>query len=174
MWKRAVAFTDEILLIANSLPKEEQYSLGEQIRRASLSIPTNIAEGSGRMSKKEFYHFLNITRGSIYEVANLLIICHRRGYIDDDKKERNLKEIEEISRMISSLMQRLKSMEQGARSMEYSTLTLRSVFRAPCLLFASRFMLLAPSSSSSLHAPRSLLHAPRSKLHAPRSKLHAP
>ena len=107
IWKRSVVFADEVSLITNSLPQREQYSLGEQLRRASLSIPTNIAEGTGRMGKKEFYHFLNIARGSVYEVANLLMICARRGYINEEGKVKELKESEEISRMISSFMQKL-------------------------------------------------------------------
>ena len=81
VWKKAIDFNDEVLSLADSIGRKDQYSLGEQIRRASISITNNIAEGMGRSSKKEKAYFYNMARGSVYEVVNLLEICGRRGIL---------------------------------------------------------------------------------------------
>ena len=104
VWKKAIDFNDEVLSLADSIGKKDQYSLGEQIRRASISITNNIAEGGGRSSKKEKAYFYNMARGSVYEVVNLLEICGRKGYLDKDKHAKLYKEAEEISKMLSGLI----------------------------------------------------------------------
>ena len=107
VWKKAIEFNDEILSLADSIGKKDQYSLGEQIRRASISITNNIAEGGGRSSKKEKAYFYNLAKGSVYEVVNLLEICERREHIDKDKHLRLYGEAEELAKMLSGLINSL-------------------------------------------------------------------
>jgi len=93
----------EVYAIVKLLPKEELYALSDQMRRAVVSIPSNISEGLGRNSDKEFIQFLSVSRGSLWELETQLEVCERLNYIDNSKtsKARNL--ITEISKMINSL-----------------------------------------------------------------------
>ena len=93
----------EIYALVKLLPKEELYALSDQMRRAVVSIPSNISEGLGRNSDKEFIQFLSVSRGSLWELETQLEVCERLNYIDNSKtsKARNL--ITEISKMINSL-----------------------------------------------------------------------
>jgi four helix bundle protein len=80
-WQKAIDFCDKVLAYAEKLPQQYQFSLGEQLRRAAISIPTNIAEGSGRDNPKESRYFYGISKGSVYEVVSLLVICGKRGVL---------------------------------------------------------------------------------------------
>jgi len=84
IWQLSHSFTLEVYKITSGFPKEEIYGLTSQIRRASSSIPTNISEGCGRNSDKEFNQFLNIALGSANETEYLLILSKDLQYIDND------------------------------------------------------------------------------------------
>ena len=88
-------------------PKEERFRLCDQLGRAVVSIPSNIAEGNGRESKTEYARFLGIARGSLYETETQLEIAKRLGYIDDLSEPQSL--IAEIRRMLISIMSKLRS-----------------------------------------------------------------
>lgn len=92
--------------IADSLPQKYQYSFGDQLRRAGLSCPNNIAEASGRRSERESKNFFNISKGSVYECINILVILSKRNLIDWEKfnKEKIYSLAEEICKMLSGLM----------------------------------------------------------------------
>jgi four helix bundle protein len=79
-WKKGIDFTIRIYAATEEFPKHEVFGLTSQLRRASVSIPNNIAEGAGRNTSKEFLHFLFISRGSLAEVDTLLIIARRLKY----------------------------------------------------------------------------------------------
>lgn len=83
VWNHGIDFVEAIYRLTSSFPKEEQYGLVSQMRRASVSIPSNIAEGQGRRNPKEFIQFLYIAKGSLAEVETQQIICKRLKYIDD-------------------------------------------------------------------------------------------
>lgn len=85
------------------LPKEERFGLTSQIRRASVSIPANIAEGAGRFSKKEFAYFLSNSQGSASELETELEIAYRLGYLNRDTFSELLAQIERIGRLITGL-----------------------------------------------------------------------
>ena len=78
-WQKAIDFCDKIIAFADGLPQRYQFSLGEQLRRAALSVPTNLAEGSGRDNPKESRYFYEIAKGSVYEVVSLLVVCGKRN-----------------------------------------------------------------------------------------------
>ena len=99
--------TDLVYEIASKLPQSEKYALGDQIRRAVVSIPSNIAEGFGRDSHRDFAHFLSIARGSLYEVDTQLEIALRRGYIKKSDTITSL--MNDVSKMLSVLSRRLRS-----------------------------------------------------------------
>ena len=84
-------------------PSEERYGMSDQLRRASVSITSNIAEGRGRLYHKEFFQFLSISRGSLYEIETQLEICERLNYIDKTKTEKAKSLIVEISKMLNAL-----------------------------------------------------------------------
>jgi four helix bundle protein len=106
VWKKAVEFTDNMISIADSLPQKYQFSFGEQLRRASLSVPSCIAEGNGRNSKKEANYMYNVAKGSLYECINILVILNKRNLVDWNQFNRkliyNLAEV--IAKMLSGLM----------------------------------------------------------------------
>lgn len=103
IWQKSRELTKEIYVITQNFPKEEKYDLVSQIRRSAISIPSNIAEGSGRESKKEFVRFLNIAISSAFELETQIIISNDLGYILDQVYELLIKEINEIQKMIFGL-----------------------------------------------------------------------
>ena len=106
VWQRAM---DLVVLVYKKLedfPKNEMYALSDQIRRCGVSIPSNIAEGTGRNSKKEFVQFLHIALGSLYELQTQLEISERIGYIAND--EILLDKIFEIEKMLNALISSIK------------------------------------------------------------------
>lgn len=103
-WKKAIEFANAMFDIADGLPQQYQFSLGEQLRRAALSIPTNIAEGSGRNSPKEAFHFYNISKGSVYECVSLLVMIGKRGRLSREAYRVYAAQADEIAAMISGLM----------------------------------------------------------------------
>ncbi|MFH1335588.1 MAG: four helix bundle protein [Candidatus Zixiibacteriota bacterium] len=104
VWQKSVNLIAELDSLLNDLPRKEQYSLGEQLRRASLSISCNIAEGSGRKSKKEAGYFYNVAKGSVYETVSLMEVIKNKGYINITEHKRIYDTCEEITRMLSGLM----------------------------------------------------------------------
>jgi four helix bundle protein len=103
VWRRSVAFADEMFSIADGLPSQYQFSLGEQLRRAALSIPTNIAEGSGRDGEKERKYFYRIAKGSVYEVISLLVMIGKRSGISRETYRRHYSEADEIAAILTTL-----------------------------------------------------------------------
>jgi four helix bundle protein len=107
VWQRAMDFVTEIYRVTNQFPRSEQFGLTSQIRRAALSIPLNIAEGSGAHSNSEFQRFLNYALRSSYEVMSALEIALKLGYMTADKKPHLLNEVDEIAAMIVGLSRKL-------------------------------------------------------------------
>lgn len=84
VWKRSIDLVEEIYHITDNFPKEEKYGLISQMRRSAVSIPSNIAEGAGRKSSREFLRFLEISSGSLCELETQLIIAKRLGLIQNN------------------------------------------------------------------------------------------
>ena len=107
VWQKAMDLTVEIYSIVKLLPQDENYALSSQMRRAAVSIPSNIAEGQGRESMKEFIRFLSVARGSIRELSTQIEICERVQYLTEDKTVRAKELIEEIDKMLNALSKSL-------------------------------------------------------------------
>lgn len=103
-YKYAMSFTTDVYKLLKTFPKEEQYALCDQLRRAAVSIPSNIAEGMGRPSIKEQIHFLEIAYGSLNETMCQIEIARNLGYISDQQ----LQPIEEQVRILGKLLSGLR------------------------------------------------------------------
>jgi len=109
VWRKSMDLTVETYRLSKKLPKEEKYGLADQMRRASVSMPSNIAEGQDRNSKKEFCNFLYIARGSRAELETQFLICVRVGYLAETEISYALELLKEIGKMLTALISRLKS-----------------------------------------------------------------
>ena len=103
---------------SKEFPVDERYALTDQLRRAVVSIPSNIAEGSGRASNKDYAHFLSIARGSLYEVVTQLEIAQSLGYIDEFDSCNEL--AQEVGRMLTSLMKKYDSIRSTTTTTHYN------------------------------------------------------
>jgi len=109
VWQKAHEFTVNLYKITHSFPVEERYGLTNQIRRAAISVESNISEGCGRNGDKEFSRFLDIAQGSAYEVKCQILIARDLGYLDTNKSQLLTNKINEVSKMINSLNQKLRA-----------------------------------------------------------------
>jgi four helix bundle protein len=107
-WKKSRLFNKDIYLITNKFPDEEKFGFISQLRRASLSISSNIAEGCSRRSDKDFYRFLEIALGSAYEVDSQLILSFDLEFITENELEDLSKKNDAIIKMMSKFMSTLK------------------------------------------------------------------
>ncbi len=103
VWRKSIGFVKDIYLITRAFPKEEMFGLTSQLRRAAVSIPSNIAEGNGRGSKKDLIRFLYIAIGSAAEIETQLIICHEIGLLNGNDFDRLINQDHEIIRMVTAL-----------------------------------------------------------------------
>lgn len=106
VWQKAVDYSGILFTLADNLPRKYQYSFGEQLRRATLSITNNIAEGAGRRSRKEGNNFFNISKGSVYETINIVMILSKQKIISlkADQKRDLYDRAEEICRMLTGMI----------------------------------------------------------------------
>lgn len=108
VWKLSRRFCKSIYEETTNFPDNERFGLISQLRRASISIPSNIAEGASRRSNKDFYRFLEIAIGSAYELETQLLIATDLNFIQKETSEKLLHELESITKMLSKLMMSLK------------------------------------------------------------------
>lgn len=108
IWKRSRLFCSKIYAVTSDFPENEKFGITNQLRRASVSIPSNIAEGSSRASNKEFSRFLEIAIGSAYEIETQLLISNDLEFLEFGTLEILLTELEEIIKMISKFRSTLK------------------------------------------------------------------
>ena len=107
VWNKAMDLAVETYRIVKTLPKEELYALSTQIRRAAVSIPSNIAEGAGRKSNRDFCHFLKIAYGSLNELETQLILCCRLNYTDNTTIQNALQLLSETGKMLNAIITKL-------------------------------------------------------------------
>lgn len=99
IWQKAIDLAVEVYSSTSEFPSEEKYGLTSQIRRSAVSVPSNISEGAGRNSNKEFVQFLGISHGSSYELETQLIIAHRLKLLSDNTSTELLNKISEVQKM---------------------------------------------------------------------------
>ena len=107
VWKQAMELCETVYGIVRKFPADERYALGDQLRRAVVSIPSNIAEGNGRDSRSEYARFLSIARGSLFEVQTQLKLASRLGYVNPT--EVPVVAIDNISRMLITMIRKLRT-----------------------------------------------------------------
>jgi four helix bundle protein len=108
VWNNSIELVTKVYKITNDFLKEELFGITSQIRRAAVSIPSNLAEGAARTSKKEFHHFLSIALGSASELETQIIISSNLKYLDKSSSETLLLELSSIQKMIQGLIKSLK------------------------------------------------------------------
>ena len=109
IWKRGVEISYTLFRLAKQLEERRAFEFASQLRRATLSITNNIAEGPGSVSRVEFANFLNISRRSVFEVANILLILVNNEVLTNDEAKPLLIKLEQESRMILAFRRRLKT-----------------------------------------------------------------
>ena len=111
VWKKSIDFVTQLYKVTDVFPKEEIYGLTNQLRRAAVSIPSNIAEGAARKSNKEFIQFLHIALGSTVEIETQLIISKNLKFMNDELFLELDKERNDIGRMLFGLIKYRKNLE---------------------------------------------------------------
>ena len=111
VWQRAMDVVIEVYKLVKLLPKEETYALSDQMRRSAVSIPSNIAEGQGRNSTKEYLQFLSIAKGSICELETQLIICNNTNYLTAEQTAAVEEMLQETGKMLNALMKKLRQVK---------------------------------------------------------------
>ena len=107
IWQDSIKLAKDVYNLVKDFPKEEIFGISSQMKRSAVSIPSNIAEGKGRQTKKEFVNYLHISLGSLYELKTQLIIAKELDFIKDfDDIEKNINRLE---KMINSLIKRNKN-----------------------------------------------------------------
>jgi four helix bundle protein len=109
VWKKSMAFVFSIYRCTQAFPKIETYGLTSQLRRAAVSIPSNIAEGQARLSTGEFRQFLGNARGSLTEVETQIFIARDLGYLEQDESDLLLNDAAEVGRILNGLLASLSS-----------------------------------------------------------------
>ena len=107
-WQKSMDLVTAVYRASQGFPKEEIFGLVSQIRRAAVSVPSNIAEGHARTSKKEFQYFLSNARGSLAELETQLTIAHQLAYIDETGINQLLDRLGEVGRILNGLLAALK------------------------------------------------------------------
>ena len=103
VWQRAVDFVAEIYRISRRFPREEQFGLTAQVRKASVSVSANIAEGSGRATSRDLLNFLSQARGSLKEAESMLLVAQRLGFVSAADCVEAFRLADETSRMLAGL-----------------------------------------------------------------------
>jgi four helix bundle protein len=108
VWQKAMDFVAEVYRVTRTFPKEEMYGVTSQLRRAAVSIPSNIAEGQGRQTTGEFRQFLGHARGSLLETETQILLSERLEYLDHKTTEMLLGQAAEVGRILNGLMNSLE------------------------------------------------------------------
>jgi four helix bundle protein len=109
VWQKSIHFADFVYKNTRSFPADERFGLTNQLRRAAISVSSNISEGSSRSSKTDFARFIEIAAGSVFEVTSQAFVARRQDFLTEDQFRRIYMNAEELSRMLSGLRKSLLS-----------------------------------------------------------------
>jgi four helix bundle protein len=104
VWQKSMDLVESVYIATRKFPKEELYGLTSQLRRAVVSIPSNIAEGQGRRTDKEFAQFLAVARGSLHESETQILIAERLGYLERKSADELMTLCAEVNRLLHGLL----------------------------------------------------------------------
>lgn len=104
VWQKGMTLTGDIYKLTEKLPKTETYGLSDQLRRAAVSVPSNIAEGYGRKTQKDFCHFLSIANSSCMEIETQLLICVQLKFLTENDIQNAISILNEVSRILTTLI----------------------------------------------------------------------
>lgn len=107
-WQKSIDLVTRVYRCTKGFPKDEAYGLTSQVRRAAVSVPSNIAEGQGRLTTGEFRQFLGHARGSLHELQTQLVIARNLGYLSDAKTEELMECSVEVDRVVNGLLTALR------------------------------------------------------------------
>ncbi len=110
VWRCAMDLVEQVYRLTGGFPNSEQYGLTSQMRRAAVSIPSNVAEGAGRSGSREFAHFLSMARGSLSELDTQHQIALRLGYVRSDTAEVDAL-MDRVGKLLSGLLKKMKESE---------------------------------------------------------------
>ncbi len=99
-WQKAMSLVKDVYLLTEKFPKQEVYGLASQVNRSAISIPSNIAEGSGQNSNKEFVRFLDISISSSFELETQILLAKELGFVSDEKLNTVLEKLAEVQKLI--------------------------------------------------------------------------
>jgi four helix bundle protein len=108
-WRKAMDLVTDIYRVTRAFPRDELYGLTNQLRRAAVSVPSNIAEGQARFSRKEFHHFLSQARGSLVEIETQLTIAQNLEYLSLEEIRPLLERTAELGKILNGLIASIKS-----------------------------------------------------------------
>ena len=108
VWQKAMSLVVDVYRVTDSFPKREIYSLTDQIRRAAVSIPSNIAEGQAHFSKAEFCHFLRHAAGSLAELETQLLLSERLEYTGHEQAQKLIAQVVEVGKLLNGLINSLR------------------------------------------------------------------
>lgn len=109
VWQKSINLVEKVYLVTKIFPKDEIFGLTSQIKRSAISIPSNIAEGTGRSTRKDYLQFLHIAYGSLLELETQLLIAKNLGFAKQEEYGMLAEQILEISKMLKSLIKSLQS-----------------------------------------------------------------
>ena len=113
IWQKGIEIVSMTYSLVSSFPKDELYALSSQIKRSSVSIPSNIAEGYGRQTTQNYIQFVRIARGSLFELETQLLLANKLGFVNDEKLFMELStQVIEEGKMINSFLNKLESSKQ--------------------------------------------------------------
>ncbi len=107
VWQKAMSLAKEVYVLSNSFPADERFGLTQQLRRSVVSVPSNIAEGSGRGTTSDYVRFLHIARGSLFEAQTQLELTQQLGFTTDAALQSIQSLCNEIERMLNALISKL-------------------------------------------------------------------
>ena len=112
VWQKAIELALLVYRMTEGFPKREIYGLASQLRRAGVSVPSNIAEGYGRGGRREYLQFLSVAQGSLKELETQAILAQRLAYVTSSQAERVLSDSEVVGKMLGSLIRSLKAKDE--------------------------------------------------------------
>ena len=112
VWNKTIELADDVYRVTRGFPDYEKFALASQMRRAVVSLSSNIAEGSGRSSTREFVRFVQIAYGSLMELVSQMQVCERQSFVAAESAQRLYEKSEEVARMLSGLKSSLERREE--------------------------------------------------------------